>query len=206
MQTNLTICKTETTLPKFDETKEQAIIARRKSTKANEVPEADKFRAVILPRFELPADAAFEPFAELVRGALTEQAVKTLRDFCIATPDADSVDAGKFAIPSLLADFAASSAAERLSKETIAAWYAVSQTCKDAQARYSEGPDGKKVLALGNFYGLLASNNPGIQAAMLEKMLAYLAASDAETSSVATKIAERLVRMQERNNVAADDL
>jgi hypothetical protein len=193
------------------------VVAARKSTVKNPVPETEKYRAVEVKPYLLPVAMeqketaegsqlvnAQDVFNEAIREAFGNAASEILKEYCIANKAATEISEDALSFGSVIAKMADMQTSERLNGEQIKAWYDASKTKTDATTRYTDSDKGKKQQAqLRDKYIALASNNSGIDATLATKMLGYLNADDT-ANPVCAAVARRLERLSKVDT--ADDL
>jgi hypothetical protein len=195
------------------------VVAARKTTKLNPVPDNQKYRAVeiapfITPLLVNPGEAegakydyqenALSLFRQAIAEAFLAAAVEILKEYTTANPDAKEMSEDALSVSAIVTKMEGMQTSQRLDGDQITAWYDASKTKSDAAGRYTESEKGKKQqAALREKFISLASNNPGIDPALATKMLGYLNADDT-SSPVCAAIAKKLDRISKQ--ATADDL
>lgn len=183
---------------------EQVVYFRRKK-----VAEDQAYRAVVIPAFQYsitsdPADTK-EVFAEAISAAVADAAGEILKAFVAENPSKAEMPEEMLTFAAVLAKMGEQQTSQRLNAEQIRNWYKDSETAKDAATRYGSDEKGKqKQAALASKYESLASNNPGIDNKLAEKMIAYVNEKDLQ-HSVCKAILKRLERLT-KEKVDADEL
>lgn len=170
----------------------QVVYFRRK-----QVATTESYRAVIVPRLNVPAsevDSAWQVLLiEALQDVINSAAADILRSYCDSNPSVTEIEASRFTFASVVARMAENQTSQRLNGEQIATWYDTSTTALEAATRYKG--DEKKCNLLREKYMSLASNNPSILPDLATKMLAYMSPDDGD-SMVARALAKKLERLQ----------
>lgn len=177
----------------------QVVDFMRKTTKDNPVADADKFRCVLVPAYSFAVTAtpenAQQVFSDAIAEVVKAAASDILKEYCIANKMPEQMPEEMLTFAAVLEKMAASQTSERLNGEQITAWYDASDTKAQAATRYTESEKGQKQQAsLRAKYIATASNNPGIDAQLAEKMLGYMSEKDLG-SPVARAVAKKLERL-----------
>lgn len=199
-----------TEAPKQIETGKQLVEYHRKSTSKNPVPEADKYRAAIVPAFPTFAvvnkvdDTDAEPqqvFRDAVSEVVNKAAGDILRDFIAGNKDAKEIDLSLLEFSAVVSRMAANQTSDKMNGKMIGDWYDSSTMPAEAAERYSN--DASKVAKLRQAFCSLASNNSGLAPTLALKMLTYMERQDL-ANPVAKAISMRLDRISKQDT--SDDL
>lgn len=186
------------TLPEVP-AKHSLVSFARKSTKKNPVPDSEKERFVLVPEYSYTVVAepteAQEVFSAAVQEAFESTAGNILQAYCIANKFPATIDAKHLTFSAVLAKMSEQATSTKIKQDAIFAWYDQSDTAVISATRYGSDEKGKsKQVALRAAYGSLASNNPGIDAALAIKMLSYLSEKDT-SHMVCSIVAKKLSRL-----------
>ena len=111
------------TLPQTLTNSQLAIIVARKSSKTKQVKESEKHRSIILEADHFEAEEVSSQFRPLVASALADTAKSVLESYIQSNPMAREIPADLMTIPSLLAHAALVRESQRLTKESLDAWF-----------------------------------------------------------------------------------
>lgn len=178
---------------------------RRKDTRKNPVPEAEKFRCVVVPALDWSITAQPENATGIFAAAIAEQidsaASAVLLDAWIAGGKAQTVPVGLFTLSALLAKMEQVQSAVRLDGDDIIAWYDASATKHAAVERYRDRPE--NVKKLGAKLRGLASNNPAISPELATKLISFFADADLQ-HPICKNLLRRLERLSKPQDTADD--
>lgn len=184
------------------------LVWTQKTTEKRKVEDADKYRAVMLPKFQQheelkEVDGVRAVFQTAIYEAMEVAARKLLGNFCKANMKATEVPASVFDLSNILVAMEEQQTSARLSGDTIAAWYDTSETGKKNATRYGDDEKGKeKAAKLRSKYLSLASNNPAISPELAGRMLAYL--EDADSKHTMYAAIAKILQKKSQDNLGDD--
>lgn len=190
----------------------QLVFFNRKSTVKNPVPDDEKHRSVMVPKFrshqyEVSAEPkeASEVFAAAVEEAVNDAAGSILQAYVMEHgKDVKTIPASLLTFAAVLEEMQKKQTSQRLNGETIEKWYDASKTGEVNATRYGTDDAGKaKAAKLREKFLSLASNNAGITPDLATKMLTYISTDDAEHTTCKA-VVKRLEKLSKTDT--ADDL
>lgn len=179
---------------------EVQISANVRETKESKVTDAMRYRNIWIPEFSLPS--VEDKFRPLLLSKLYELAKSRFeQDMEESGRLATKVPASSYTIPALLDYFSAVATSNRLTKESIEAWFKDSAT----RAYIVSKKDEATATKYGAQYAKFASPNHGVNPPTCIALLATLQTPDIEgdkASAVAQSIATRLQTTIDKANAS----